>query len=302
MTDTTIVPDALEDEEVTVLLDDDALLEVDASLAPDDGEKPLSTKPADGLAELQAQLQAKDESEAKLRTDAETARRERAQAIADAARLAEENANLHKTGIDSKLAEANRELDDLTAKQAAFMETGEYTEATKLNGQIAKLGARIDRIESEKDAPPRVEHRQAMDPVEAFASTRTPASAEWIRANRNYIQPNGAPHPALVAADTLATHKGHAPDTPEYFAFLETQLGLKKPDAEPAPVIPAKPAPRSAPMTAAPVTRSAAPSTQPRNPGEVTLTRNERELADSMGVSYKEYATEKLKIQRQAQS
>jgi hypothetical protein len=135
--------------------------------------------------------------------------------------------------------------------------------------------------------------QEPADPVEKIASRLTPRSAEWVRAHPEY-----ATDPALtrrmVRAHEDAIDEGIKADTDEYFEFVETKLKIRKQEAreEQGSALSEASAPtqrRSAPP-AAPVSRAS--STGSRS-NVVTLTRAERETASALGMTDREYASNK---------
>ncbi len=67
--------------------------------------------------------------------------------------------------------------------------------------------------------------QEYLDPVEAAARTLSPKSADWIRAHPDMIN-----HiPKLRAAHQYAVDvKGIVSESPEYFSFLENEMGISK--------------------------------------------------------------------------
>jgi len=135
--------------------------------------------------------------------------------------------------------------------------------------------------------------QEPADPVEKIASRLTPRSAEWVRAHPEY-----ATDPALtrrmVRAHEDAVDEGIKADTDEYFEFVETKLKIRKQEAreeqESALSEASAPTQRRSAPPAAPVSRAS--STGSRS-NVVTLTRAERETAAALGMTDREYASNK---------
>ena len=128
---------------------------------------------------------------------------------------------------------------------ADAMASGDSALAAKAQREMARIEARLLQLENGKRAleerlqttegrvaepeMPRFAPQQHMDPVEAVASQLTPKSAAWIRAHpeaATQIQKLTAAHSAAVQL------KGYEPESPEYFKYVEKQLGLSRGDRE----------------------------------------------------------------------
>jgi hypothetical protein len=134
-----------------------------------------------------------------------------AKAEADAAELALTDA--HERGDMKAVARAQRMLAQAEAKVVPLeMAKGELEAARKARPE-KREAKQPDRL-----APPG-------DPVEAYLSSRTPASQAWLRQHRDMVTANG-PAPKLVAAHWDAVSNNLQADTPEYFAHIEQKLGF----------------------------------------------------------------------------
>jgi hypothetical protein len=231
------------------------------------------------------------ETEALRRASAAEAQAERARQNEEAARSQAADSQLDT--VESGLAAAKAEGDAAEAAYAAAMEAGNFAQAAKEHRKIAAAEARIARldeakadIEARKVAPEtRREQpteasqvRQPPDPVEAFISgpidaqgrRRAPETQTWLRDHKDYIS-EPKKFAKLQAAHHDAVASDIAPDTPEYFAHVETFVGLRKAEGTNGRQEP-KPA-RRASVPAAPVTPSGG-GTGGSSP-TVTLTRGE---------------------------
>jgi hypothetical protein len=153
------------------------------------------------------------------------------------------------------------------------------------NGRVALE----QRVHEARNAP-RVAPAQNSDPVEAVASQLSPRSAAWIRAHPEAVK-NQKTYTKMIGLHNVAIADGLAPDTDEYFEYIETQLGYKKParqqdveqDEDPQAQA-AKPVDRRQAPPAAPPSRGSS------NGSRVTLSAAQREAASITGLTEEEYA------------
>jgi hypothetical protein len=141
----------------------------------------------------------------------------------------------------------------------------------------------------------------AADPIDRLPHASA-AQRQWLKDHRDaFDDPRKLAHLGAAHHDALAERI--EPDSAEYFRFLETRLGYRT--AEPRlagdplglPPIPVVPAARG-PVVSAPVSRSGGASygSDPLRQGRVVLTAEEREAARLSGVSDREYAVNKLRL------
>lgn len=194
-----------------------------------------------------------------------------------------------------KQARADGDIDAEIDAQAQLSEA--------ISNQTSLKQGRIDYEKKLKETP-KVEAR-AEDPAEIIAADigkRYPKSAAWIRAHPEYARNQGL-YRKMVAAHELTVSNDIKEDSPEYFESVEKFLGISKPapkveeeheEQENALSEAAKPV-QSRSSPAAPVSRT--PSNNSGNrPKVVKLTSAERETADNMGMSYQDYAKNKLQL------
>jgi len=135
--------------------------------------------------------------------------------------------------------------------------------------------------------------------VEALAAQLTPKSAEWVRNNPDVVNDERRAK-RLERAHFDALDDGIQPDSPDYFNFLENRLNINKaPVRQEAAMSEASESTsgrRASAPPAAPVSRSGT-GTGGR-PNVVTLSRAEQEAARDMGMTPKEYAQNKVALQK----
>jgi hypothetical protein len=130
--------------------------------------------------------------------------------------------------------------------------------------------AQIERVRStprEPDPP--------SDPIERFCAGRTARTASWIRAHPDYVL-DPEKNAMMIGAHHNAIKAGKVADTDEYFAHVETRLGLREDTnatrrEAPSASVSRPVAPASSSAMAAPVSTS---------PQRVVLSRAEAEAAE----------------------
>ena len=262
-------------------------------------EEPVEDPPVvtaeDGIEELKRRL----EEEKKAREEAETRAQEAYKAAQDAAQREREareratkastevedvNLTLVKNAIDS----VKRDQEIYKANYRAAMASGDFDAAADAQEGMSMAAAKLLQLENGKTAlensksQPREPERAAItDPVEALASQLSPRSAAWVRRNPQFARDERL-YRRMIAAHEIATGDGLEPDSDDYFAAIETTLRLRQ-----APTAPAVPVPeRQVAPPAAPVNRDTRSNT-------VRLSAEEREMAQMMGMTDKEYAQNK---------
>jgi len=151
--------------------------------------------------------------------------------------VAESTKSTIETGISAAKAESQAAQDALTV---AF-EAGDAKAVALANRRLSRAESELALLENAKVDLPSVEARrpqqqppvQQGDPTEAFINSRTPPTANWLRAHRDFLT-DDTKRTKMDRAHYAAMGEGIALDTPEYFDFVERKLGLKetpKPDA-----------------------------------------------------------------------
>ena len=264
-----------------------------------DVSKADSEAPVDDvvISELKAQLErerlARSEAEKRAREAAEVANR----ASGD---VHDTNIQLLKTAIDTIKGENG----SLKAKMKEALAVGDYDMVADINEAMSNNAAKIMQLEAGKaqlEAKPRPTYEMPVnqDPVEAFAAQLSPRSADFIRKNPQTVT-DPRLNRIMISAHELALSKGLQADTDDYFEFISESLDLPRnvqkvtPRQEEESALSSASAPtqrRSAPP-AAPVSRTPTTNGGTR-PNVVRLSPEEREMAQMMGMTPKEYAEQK---------
>jgi hypothetical protein len=257
----------------------------------------------DAISELKKRL--KDAEDARLA--AERKAREAENKAAKAQNEAEESNKFLVTGAIETL---KRDASILKANYKAALASGNYEEAAEIQEKMNLNSNRLQKLEEGKielEKRPKVEVKpepKGGDVVEEFASRLSPMSAQWIR-NHPECVTDYSKNQIMIGAHTMALGKNIKADTPEYFEFIENALGYAG-ESRSAPETTSEPlqkstggrqaAPAAAPA-AAPVSRAASTNGTNR-PNVVRLSEAERDIADSLGMTYQEYAKNKLALQK----
>lgn len=242
-------------------------------------------EPEEGLESLKEQL----ERERNARADAER----RAQEAATNAYYAQnevQDSNLHL--VNNAIDTIQNQNNILKANFKNAMENGDYDSVVEIQEAMSDNAAKLMQLEQGRQALETTPRGPApvfvpSDPVEALASQLTPRSADWVRAHPEYATDQRL-NQKMLAAHQLAVADGISPDTDDYFSSVERVLGIgsERPTQR-----------RQSAPPAAPVSRSGS-GTGSSNPNHVTLSGAEREMAELMGMTPKEYAQNKLALKR----
>lgn len=118
------------------------------------------------------------------------------------------------------------------------------------------------------------------DEFEAYVSRFSPPSQQWIRLHKDDLLASQGRAQLAQAAHTMALNAGHAVDSDDYFAYLDSAMGYG--------------------AAAKPKRALAAPASRQNNGASasktVRLTSDELEMAKSLGMTAKEYAASKQQI------
>lgn len=255
----------------------------------------------DPLAELKAQL-------ANEKQRRETAERER-----------DANAN---SAVSAQVSQRDTEISFLTtaidaAKQSVTTAKQAYAQAmadTDWNAAAEAQEAIAEATANRRDlengltrlkAAPKPQAQVTADPVESLIrqANITPASAGWLRAHPEYVT-NDNLNRKLISAVNFVEADGVVQDSPEYFARVESMLGLRSADGEEVVLSEAAaPQRRQAPPSPAPVSRGSNPGVP--NTNTVRLSAAEREAAESSWPeldpkeAWRLYAVQKVRIAKE---
>lgn len=293
------------DEKIEVQLDDPKVEEpviIDeieddqkskASASDDDENDELS--PEKAIEELKAKL----EEETRARKEAERLAREAQSHVAKAyTEVDDTNKHLVQTAIDN----LERDVELLTSSYAEAMAAGEYEKAAKIQRAMVSNETKLDQLRNGyaemQKAPPQRQLPEAPPPshqemLSQIIDSVSAESARWLEANKSHIRDQNDIQD-MFNAHNSAVSRGIAPDTPQYFSFIERRLGIERAQEEESVMSSAsKPMARKAAPPAAPVNRASS------SKNAATLTRAEAEMAQALGMTPKEYWTHQQALKKE---
>ena len=294
------MPDNKDDDHVEVVLDEKEPVEPEVEVQKTENvEADDASDPKLAIAELNRKLR---EANQRAQQAEKTAREQYENSLAARAEVEDTNLHLVNNAIDT----VKRENDILKANLRDALASGDYDKAAEAQEAISMNAAKLLQLENGREAM-KTQQRQpvqpmprAVDPVEQVKASLSPRSAAWVDKNPEYVRDQRL-FRKMVAAHELAVADGIEADSDEYFAAVEKTLGMRsRVEAETdegAFSSASQPVQRRAAPPSAPVSRSAGGTGS--KPNVVRLTSAEREMADMMGMTEKEYALNKLALQRE---
>lgn len=268
------------DEPVVVKIDD----EIAQKPAPEAAEETVDDREK-AVEELRRQLEREKQARA-----AEEERRAQLEAYAreQAERLHAAKGDLEEGQLRTILNALDATEQTAQAAERAYadaMAAGDYAAAAKAQRAISQCEAHLNdlakgkrALEARLQAPAEGRVRDPrdpldprappppQDPLEAMAARLTPKSAEWLRAHPQAVGQVSK----LTAAHSAAVElEGLAPETPEYFAYIEQRLGYTQSEKKPGK--PAKPAVPSAPVSSGASSGGPVGSSMTLSPAEVEM-------------------------------
>lgn len=256
-------------------------------------------KPEEGIEDL---AQQKADLEARLAS--ERAAREAAEARANDSSLTAHESLKRVANSDLQQVLASKEVLERDAKDTrdayrTAMEQGDFDAAAQAQEKMAQLAIQRTRLNSaEQQIKHYIENPQPQpkitkappDPatdLEGYLSTLTKPTADWLRRHPIYAT-NPAKNTRAMAAHMEAIDNKIVPDTPEYFAFVEKELGITSQQSKAQERV-AEESPN--PPPAAPVSRgnSNSSTTLPQE-RQITLTAEQVAMARDMDMTPREYA------------
>lgn len=276
-------PEVVDEAPVKAAVDDDDIEVSDADLTPEEAVEKLQKK-------LKKEKKARKEAE-KLAREAQT----------HVAKAYNEVDDTNKQLVHTAIENLERDLGLMTSSYAEAMASGEYERAAKIQRAMSSNETKLEQLKygySEmQKAPPQRPLPEAPPPshkevLENIIDSVTPASAQWLRENKSHLRDHNDIQD-MFNAHNSAVARGVAPDTPEYFAFIERRLGIDSQQEDSAMSSASKPMARKAAPPAAPVNRTS------NNKNAATLTRAEADMAQALGMTHKEYWTHQQALKKE---
>lgn len=239
---------------------------------------------------LEREQRARDEAEHRARL-----------AAAHAEQAHREVQQTNYTLVESAIDTLKREKQIVKQELAAAHAQGDFDRVAELQDQLSKHTTDLANLKRGKKEMRREVEQQAAaaqmqpppqrqgDPIDEIAAAVTARSAAWLNANREHLN-NDARIRKMFRAHEDAVEDGIQPDTDEYFQYIEGRLGINSKDGR------TNYARQSAPP-AAPVSRNG--NGTGSRPNVVRLTAEQREMAQLMGMTDKEYALNLLELQKE---
>jgi hypothetical protein len=204
--------------------------------------------------------------------------------------------------ISNGIMAAQAEVDAATQEMGVYGDAQDWGGMAKAQSRLARAQTRMvqledakanfeARLEQIKQQPP--QQQQFGDPVENHIAAMTGvnnAQKEWLRAHPETIS-DPEKNSYLRAAHYKSQRENISAGSPEYFKFIEEQLGYRQSAASEPETDELPPQ-----VVAAPPSREAPSATGRTTPTRVTLTAEERQIAAASGISEIEYARNKLKL------
>lgn len=260
----------------------------------------------DAIEALQRQLDALKAENDRERTARVAKEREAAEARAQAQQTygyaQQKDYDLVNTNINNAKARAEA----IKREMKIARESGNTDLESDLMIENARLGASLEREETRKrEIEDKYRREQAQrerevarpaDPIEAAIQNVSPKSQAWLRAHPECIT-DDVMNARVLLADKEARRKGFAADTPDYFQYIEEQMGYRKPARSEADTSDEPETRRTEEKSerrgsyAAPVSRDASPSSGGLKPSQRRLTREQVETAEALGMTPAAYAT-----------
>jgi hypothetical protein len=201
------------------------------------------------------------------------------------------------------MASYERDAEALEREYANSMSEGDYHKAAKTQRQMAQVEARLMTLQQGKDEletrlqQPRQEPKMEQPRIQPVASDSIddkikhlhPSSQAWIKSHPETLN-DPKMNNKMTAAHYKALAEDYTPNTNDYFAFIDSEMGYNKPQATTS----SRSNANKGGITSAPVSRSQQSSFSSANSTNVLLSPSEREYARDMDMTDEEYAEAKL--------
>ena len=294
-------------EEIDIGADSPARLPVNGAVK----EEELPVNSADGgIEQLKRELEAKKRETDEIRRQKHEAEQNLYHKETEVRSYAYQAADNQLTAFTNAIASYERDGEMLENEYANRLEQGDYHAAAKLQRQMAQIESKLSTLHQGREAlderlqyersrpepqyqPPAYEQTQ-YDPIEAELQRLSGPSQAWVRKNIHVMHDQKSKN-LMAAAHYRAVADNYQPDTPEYFEYLENEMGL----GEKAP--PQSTRNRNI-VTAAPVARGGSVPMRGSNQVKITLTPEMRSYAEEvLGMSDEEYAEAMLYYNKKGQ-
>jgi len=304
--DIEIVHEGLESNEVEIVSEAEAPSKAAAEPEADDDDDDSSAEASSGerTKKLTRSQRLKAQRDAYARQLTET--QARLAQVEERARKFEQDANdgaaigydLYAKNLDASIQGLRREFDQ------AF-DSGDREKIFEVQQKMAALVAEKQQIERDRrsiptkptqqsgsDTPQQIQRTQPSPPARKGPS---PAAVEWYERNKTWFNKDPVMTAGARVIDQQMVADGYQPNDPDYFEELDKRLKSE---------FPSKLGGRTTtrPSSANPTIQNrAAPAASPGKV-RVTITQSDREMANHLGISVEDYAREKARAERAAQT
>lgn len=227
--------------------------------------------------------------ERQARLEAER-RANEARTVAD--RVRAEKVASDKTAIESAIALAEAEAQEAEREYAAAFDNANSSGMSAAQRKIAAAEVKLNDLRNGRTAI-EVKPEPENNGFETYVSQFSPQSQKYLREHPDYVT-DATKNQKLITAHHVAVDSGLAPDSDEYFQFIDQKMTGQAPKKrEERPEVterPAKPA-------ALPPSRDSAPGAAPKQ--RITLTKREADTAEALGMTPLAYWKPKQTLEKE---
>ncbi len=215
------------------------------------------------------------------------------------ARRAEAEANEGASiGFDLYIKQLDTSMQALRRDFDAAFDAGDRDKIFEVQQQIAAITAAKAQAEKDKRSIPTQQAPAAREaqPAQQAAPKRTPSPAamEWYERNKDWFNKDAVMTAGARAVDQQMVRDGYTPNDPDYFEELDRRLQKEFPQKYGR-------APGRPPANNPTIQNRSAPAPAPGKV-RVTITQADRDMANHLGITVEQYAREKAKTERAAQT
>jgi hypothetical protein len=290
------------DPEVTIA-DEDLPMDFDlVPVEPKKEEKPLGNetekKADDPIESLKRQYEDMLASE---RSRAEKAEKEASEYRGRYTQASGETYDSNLNSIDTAIELRKQQVEQAERDYASALEIADYERAAKIQRTMGKADFEISQLEYGKreietrrrteETRPNPQASGIDDTIDGVIAASSSKAQDYIRRNRSHLKSDRDVN-GRIGAHKLAIARGKQPDTDDSFNVIDTQMGWAEQATE-AKIEQNKPAQRT---VSAPVSRDTAASNGDLSNSRITLTREQVQVAEAMGMTPAQYAKNLIKL------
>ena len=206
--------------------------------------------------------------------------------------------DLYAKSLDASMQALRRDFDQ------AF-DSGDREKIFEVQQKMAGLVAEKQQIERDRRSIPTKPTQQSgsdtpqqtrqTPPKQPARKGPSPAASEWYERNKTWFNKDPVMTAGARVIDQQMVADGYQPNDPDYFEELDKRLKSE---------FPSKLGGRTTtrPSSANPTIQNRAAPTASPGKVRVTITQSDREMANHLGISVEDYAREKARAERAAQT